>query len=67
MFKTIKEDIKNVFDRDPALKSNLEAFLCYPGLHAIWGHQSASSQTRPCWKNENPHGWCCFQLYRCRQ
>lgn len=39
MFKTIKEDIKNVFDRDPALKSNLEAFLCYPGLHAIWGHR----------------------------
>lgn len=36
MLKQIKQDIKVVFDRDPAAKSVLEVLLCYPGLHAIW-------------------------------
>jgi len=35
MFKTIKEDIAVIMERDPAVKSKLEALLCYPGLHAI--------------------------------
>ncbi|WP_069651012.1 serine O-acetyltransferase [Caloranaerobacter ferrireducens] len=35
MFKTLREDIKAVFERDPAVKSLLEVILCYPGLHAI--------------------------------
>ncbi|RKD33811.1 serine O-acetyltransferase [Thermohalobacter berrensis] len=35
MFKTIKEDIKVIFERDPAVKSLLEVILCYPGLHAL--------------------------------
>lgn len=35
MFKTLREDIKAVFERDPAAKSFLEVILCYPGLHAI--------------------------------
>lgn len=42
MFKTLREDIQVVFDKDPAARSTLEVFLCYPGFHAIgmhrWGH-----------------------------
>ena len=39
MFKQMKEDIRAVFDRDPAARSTLEVVLCYPGLHAIWAHR----------------------------
>jgi len=39
MFKTIREDIQSVFERDPAARSIWEVFFCYPGLHAIWGHR----------------------------
>lgn len=39
MFKQIGEDIRAVFDRDPAAKNTLEVILCYPGLHAIWAHR----------------------------
>lgn len=35
------EDIKAVFDRDPAAKSIWEVLLCYPGLHAIINHRFA--------------------------
>jgi serine O-acetyltransferase len=37
----IREDIKTVFERDPAAKNIVEVMLCYPGLHAIWGHRIA--------------------------
>lgn len=33
--KTIREDIRVVFERDPAARSTLEIILCYPGLHAV--------------------------------
>ncbi|MDQ2693003.1 MAG: serine O-acetyltransferase [Chloroflexota bacterium] len=39
MFKTIREDIQSVLDRDPAARNTLEILLCYPGLHAIWAHR----------------------------
>jgi serine O-acetyltransferase len=39
LFKTIKEDIKTVFTKDPAARSGLEIFFCYAGLHAIWAHR----------------------------
>ncbi|MEW5960892.1 MAG: serine O-acetyltransferase [Chloroflexota bacterium] len=39
MFKTIRDDIQSVFDRDPAARRALEVLLCYPGLHAVWGHR----------------------------
>ncbi len=39
--KTIKEDIRTVFDKDPAARSVLEVLLCYPGLHALWIHRVA--------------------------
>ena len=39
MFKRIREDIRSVFDRDPAARSTLEVLLAYPGLHAVWMHR----------------------------
>ena len=41
MFKTLKEDIQNIFAKDPAAKNTLEVVLCYPGLHAMWLHRIA--------------------------
>ncbi len=35
MFKNIGYDIAAVFERDPAVRSKLEVFLCYPGFHAV--------------------------------
>jgi len=43
MFKRLQEDIKTVFDRDPAATSVLEVIFCYPGLKAIWLHRIAHS------------------------
>ncbi len=39
MFKTLREDIHTVFTKDPAARSVVEVFLCYPGLHALWLHR----------------------------
>ena len=39
MFRTIRDDIQSVFERDPAARSTLEVLFCYPGLHAVWGHR----------------------------
>lgn len=39
--RIIRSDIQSVFDRDPAARSTLEVLLCYPGLHAVWGHRLA--------------------------
>jgi len=41
MFKTIKEDIQNIFAKDPAAKNTFEVLLCYPGLHSIWFYRIA--------------------------
>jgi serine O-acetyltransferase len=35
----IREDIDSVLERDPAARSRLEVFLCYPGLWAVWIHR----------------------------
>jgi serine O-acetyltransferase len=35
MFKRIREDIDSVFGRDPAVRSRIEVFFCYPGFHAL--------------------------------
>jgi serine O-acetyltransferase len=39
MFRTMRNDIRSVFGRDPAARSVLEILVCYPGLHAVWGHR----------------------------
>jgi len=36
LFRSIREDVASVFDRDPAAKNWLEVLLCYSGLHAVW-------------------------------
>jgi serine O-acetyltransferase len=38
-FERIREDIRSVFERDPAANSLLMVLLCYPGLHAVWAHR----------------------------
>ena len=35
------EDIKTVFEKDPAARSVAEVLLCYPGLHAVWLYRPA--------------------------
>jgi len=42
MFKTLREDIKTVFAKDPAARSVAEVIFCYPGLHALWLHRVAN-------------------------
>ena len=39
LFRSIREEVASVLDRDPAAKSVLEVVLCYPGLHAIWAYR----------------------------
>jgi serine O-acetyltransferase len=38
LYGRIREDIDSVLERDPAARSRLEVFLCYPGLWAVWFH-----------------------------
>lgn len=40
-WKTIREDIQAVFNKDPAARTWFEVLTCYPGLHAIWLHRIA--------------------------
>jgi serine O-acetyltransferase len=39
MFNTIRQDINNVFAKDPAARGVFEVIFCYPGLHALWGYR----------------------------
>ena len=39
MFSRIREDIRCVFDRDPAARSVFEVITCYPGFHALQLHK----------------------------
>jgi serine O-acetyltransferase len=41
MFDGVREDIKSVFDRDPAARTTFEVVTCYPGLHARFFHRLA--------------------------
>jgi len=41
MFRAIREQIDTVFRGDPAAKSAVEIFFCYPGFHAILLHRMA--------------------------
>ena len=40
-FEQIKEDIKTIYDKDPAADNIIEVLLCYPGLHALILHRIA--------------------------
>jgi serine O-acetyltransferase len=39
LFRSIRDDIHSVFERDPAARSTAELLVAYPGLHAIWAHR----------------------------
>src|SRR5258708_37910805 len=41
MLSRIREQIDTIFREDPAAKSVVEIFLCYPGFHAILLHHAA--------------------------
>nr|CRH04273.1 Serine O-acetyltransferase [Candidatus Magnetococcus massalia] len=42
MFKTVREDIQVIFDRDPAARNILEILLCYPGVHAMIAYRMSN-------------------------
>lgn len=39
MFDRMREDIRIVYDRDPAARNAFEIITSYPGMHAIWAHR----------------------------
>ncbi len=39
LLSTAREDIRAIFERDPAARSTVEVLFCYPGLHAVWMHR----------------------------
>lgn len=41
MFAVIREQVDTIFREDPAAKSVVEIFLCYPGFHAALLHRVA--------------------------
>ncbi len=41
MFARLREDIRVVFERDPAARNAWEVLVCYPGLHAQWFYRAA--------------------------
>jgi serine O-acetyltransferase len=47
MFRAIREQFETIFREDPAAKSAIEIFFCYPGFHAILAHRLAHKL----------HGW----------
>ncbi|MGH7067687.1 MAG: serine O-acetyltransferase [Acetobacteraceae bacterium] len=40
-FMFLRESIRAYRERDPAARSGMEVFLCYPGLHAVMMHRAA--------------------------
>lgn len=41
IIRTIKQDMRAIFSKDPAARSSIEVLLCYPGLHALILHRPA--------------------------
>ncbi|ADD69160.1 serine O-acetyltransferase [Denitrovibrio acetiphilus DSM 12809] len=41
ILKTLREEIRTVFERDPAARSKAEVVFCYPGFHAILFYRTA--------------------------
>ena len=41
LFQTLREDVRNVFAKDPAARNIVEVIFLYPGLHALWFHRLA--------------------------
>lgn len=41
LLKHFRDDVKTIFEKDPAARSLFEVLLCYPGLHALLAHRVA--------------------------
>lgn len=54
MYSRIREDIRTVFQRDPAAGSIWEV-LTYPGLHAVWIHRVSHRLWK--WRMHSPARW----------
>jgi serine O-acetyltransferase len=39
MLAALRRDVRAAMDRDPAARSVLMVIICYPGVHALWGHR----------------------------
>ena len=39
MFDGLKSEINTIKEKDPAMRSTIEVFLCYPGFYAILFHR----------------------------
>ncbi len=39
MFDRIREDVRSVFERDPAARNSLDVLTTYPGIHAVLFHR----------------------------
>ena len=50
MFKSLREDIEAVCQRDPAARSRAEVLLCYPGIHALIAHRLAHALWARRWR-----------------
>jgi serine O-acetyltransferase len=46
LYARICDDLNSVLERDPAARTRLEVFLCYPGLWAVWIHRIAHALWR---------------------
>ena len=42
MFKTLREEIELIKQRDPAARSSFEIWLTYSGLHAVRSYRKAN-------------------------
>ncbi len=42
----LREDVRCVFDRDPAARNALDVLTCYPGIHALVFHRFANAAWR---------------------
>lgn len=40
-FRDVMEDIDSILEKDPAARTRLEIFLCYPGIRAVIWHRPA--------------------------
>lgn len=50
LWSLIREDVRCVFDRDPAARSTIEVVTTYPGVHALISHRMAHALWRRGWR-----------------
>ena len=50
LFATLKEDLANAREHDPAARGDVENAIVYSGLHAIWSHRIAHRWWRRGWR-----------------